>query len=70
MDTWKIEQLLEKIANRLDSILDKVGDIERTVRLDSDGVTKSLAGIEFYLENINSGIGEVQGAIESLDLSK
>jgi hypothetical protein len=70
METLKIEQLLEKIVSRLDAILDKVRDIERTISVDSVGVTQSLAGIEFYLENINSGIGEVQGAIESLDLNK
>ena len=60
MDTFKMEQLLQRMVDRLDAILDKVGDIERKVRV----------YVEFYLENINGGIGEVQSAIESLDLNK
>jgi hypothetical protein len=70
METWKIEQLLQRIVDKLDAILNKVGDIERTVSADSIGVTKSLAGIEFYLQNMNNGIREVQGAIESIDWNK
>jgi hypothetical protein len=63
MDTLKIEQLLEKIVDRLDSLLSKVGDIERETRLGGSSLTSSLTTIEFHLSNIENGI-------DSLDWDK
>ena len=63
MDTLKIEQLLEKIVDRLDSLLSKVGDIERETRLGGSNLRSSLTTIEFHLSSIESGI-------DSLDWGK
>jgi len=74
MDTWKIEQLLERIANRLDNIHDelqwyKKGSFGEHV-IDSLGrIERGLSNVDTNISTLDNSLSGIQNAIESLDFN-
>ena len=69
MDTRKIEQLLEKIANRLDDIHDELqwyknGTFGQTISKGFTDIENSLSSLETSLSN---DLSAIQSAVEALD---
>jgi hypothetical protein len=70
MDTRNIEQLLEKIVDRLDTLISKVDKIEWEVTFGRlSGVADYLMTIQSRLSSIDSSIQDVRTAINSLELN-
>ena len=74
MDTWKIEQLLERIASRLDDINEelkwyKTGSFGEHVVDGLGRIENNLSQVDANLSNLDNSLFNIQGAIESLELN-